>query len=137
MRNAFLARASRVASAAFLMLVALPARAQEAVKSKSLLETSGLNETAKSADLGSTQSTSLAGIVGNVINALLGLSGIILVVLFVYAGFLWMTAQGDEGKVKTSKLIIKNAIIGTILMFSAYIIANTVATTVLGNIIQE
>jgi hypothetical protein len=64
--------------------------------------------------------------VGRIINILLGLIGLILVVLIVYAGFLWMTSQGDSKKVDTAKGIITNAIIGLLVTLLAYGIAQFV-----------
>src|SRR5688572_20123444 len=52
---------------------------------------------------------SLPVLVGKFIGAALGLLGVVLVVLIIYAGFLWMTAQGDPDKVKKAKGIITNA----------------------------
>lgn len=58
--------------------------------------------------------------IANIIRIILGLMGIILVVLIVYAGFLWMTAAGDPKKVETAKKIITNAIIGLVIIMSAF-----------------
>jgi uncharacterized membrane protein len=66
--------------------------------------------------------------VGGIINIILGLIGLILVVLIIYAGFLWMTAQGDSKKVDQAKDIIKNAIIGILVTLLAYGIAQFVLT---------
>lgn len=65
---------------------------------------------------------SLEGVVGTIVNAALSLVGLIFLVLMVYAGFTWMLAQGDEGKIDKSKEIIKACIIGLIITASAYAI---------------
>ncbi len=62
----------------------------------------------------------------NIINIALGLVGIILVSLLVYAGFVWMTAGGDEEKVSRAKRIITSAIIGLIIVLSSWAIARFV-----------
>ena len=67
---------------------------------------------------------SLTVIVGGVINALLGLFGIILTVLMLYSGYMWMTAAGDEGKVTKAKDTIKNSAIGLAIIVASYAIAN-------------
>jgi tetrahydromethanopterin S-methyltransferase subunit G len=36
---------------------------------------------------------------------------------------MWMTAQGDSGKIDKAKGILKGAVIGLIIIFSAYSIA--------------
>lgn len=67
-------------------------------------------------------STDIRLIVARIIRAALGLLGIVLVVLIMYAGFLWMTAGGNEDQIAKSKTMIKNAVIGLIIILSAYTI---------------
>jgi hypothetical protein len=54
-----------------------------------------------------------------IIGVLLGLLGIIFLVLILYAGYLWMTAGGDEQKVTKAKELIWRAVIGLIIILSA------------------
>lgn len=61
-------------------------------------------------------------LVGQVIKAILSVLGLIFLVLMVYAGMLWMTARGDEGKVEESRNIITAAVIGLAITVSAYAI---------------
>lgn len=61
-------------------------------------------------------------IVARIINAILGLLGTIFLVLIVYAGFLWMTAGGDEGKIEKAKGLIWNGVLGLIIILAAYAI---------------
>jgi hypothetical protein len=75
---------------------------------------------------GADQSQTLPDLVGNLINILLSVVGIILVVLLIYAGFLYMTAQGDSTKVDKAKDMMKNAIIGLVIIVSAYAISSFV-----------
>lgn len=51
--------------------------------------------------------------------------GVLLLVYLIFAGFLWMTSSGDEG-VKKAKSMIQNAIIGLIIIVSAFAISNFV-----------
>ncbi len=57
-----------------------------------------------------------------VINAFFGLLGIIFVSLILLAGYNWMTAQGEEDKVKRAKDSIRSAIIGLVIVIAAYAI---------------
>lgn len=66
--------------------------------------------------------TQLGTIIATVIKGFLGLLGIIFIILIIYAGFTWMTAGGDEQKVTTAKETIKKAIIGLVIIVSAYAI---------------
>lgn len=71
---------------------------------------------------GVSDTASVESLTGSIIKAILSLSGLIFLILMVYAGMLWMTARGDEGKVDTSKEIIQAAIIGLAITVSAYAI---------------
>lgn len=64
----------------------------------------------------------LITIIGRIINVVLGFVGVILLILLIYAGFLYMTAGGDAEKVKKARDTIKNAIIGLIILASAWAI---------------
>ncbi len=66
------------------------------------------------------KSTPLTSLIGNLIQALLGIVGVIFLVITVYAGFLWMTAQGDTGKVDKAKKMLSNSIIGIVIVVAAY-----------------
>lgn len=58
----------------------------------------------------------------NLISVALGLLGTICVVLILYAGFKWMTAGGNEENAKEAQNILKYAIIGLVVILSAYAI---------------
>ncbi|NCO05303.1 MAG: hypothetical protein GW939_04135 [Candidatus Magasanikbacteria bacterium] len=79
-----------------------------------------LQNTAGRAGVGSGNTADIQTIVGTAINAALTLVGLVFLVLMVYAGFLWMTARGDEPTVEKSKKIISAAVIGLVLIMSAY-----------------
>ena len=68
------------------------------------------------------QSQSIILFIGNIIGVILGLLGVVMVGLIIYAGFLWMTAEGDKEKIHQGKEHLKNAIIGAILIMSAWTI---------------
>ncbi|MFA5130061.1 MAG: hypothetical protein WC477_04045 [Patescibacteria group bacterium] len=73
-------------------------------------------------------SVDLPTVIGNVINIVLGFLGILLLLFILYAGFLWMTAGGDEAKVKKATDYIRNAIIGLVIIILAFAISNFVLT---------
>lgn len=87
--------------------------------------------TAAGINTGQDENT-LLNMIGNIINVILGFLGVILLIYILYAGFLWMTAGGDETKVKTSLAMIKNAIIGLIIVVAAY----AISTFVLSKLVQ-
>ncbi len=59
-------------------------------------------------------------VAANIIKMALGAIGTIFMVLIVYAGFLWMTAGGEEEKTSKAKKLIFNAVIGLVIVLSAY-----------------
>ncbi len=92
----------------------------------------GLGTTAKEGyGLASTSITmTLPQFVGTyVIRPALGLTGTLLFALMTYAGFLWVTAQGDSKKVQKAKDILTQCVVGTVILVGAYAIANFVVTS--------
>lgn len=68
-------------------------------------------------------------IVGTIITTALSLLGVIFLVLMIYGGFLWMTARGDEAQVTKAKDLMQAAIIGLVVVISAYAISYFVIST--------
>lgn len=79
---------------------------------------------------GSTPTSDVEVIAGGIIRGFLGLLGIVFVVLIVYAGFTWMTAQGNEEKVNMAKKLIVQATIGLVIILAAYAITEFVVSNV-------
>ena len=72
----------------------------------------------------------VSSVVASAIQTVLGLLGMIFVILTLYAGFLWMTAGGEEEKVNDAISILRNAIIGLIIVIAAYAITAFVFSSV-------
>ena len=91
-----------------------------------------LKDAAKSAqyDL-NTNETTFAATLGSVVKLLMSFSGIIFMSLMVYAGFLWMTARGEEAKVDKAQGIIKASIIGLVIVVAAYSITFYIVPAIL------
>ena len=65
-------------------------------------------------------------IIASIINIVLGFLGILAVIFIIYAGFKWMTAQGNEQQVTDAKAIIKNAVIGIMIVLLSWVIVSFV-----------
>jgi len=76
---------------------------------------SGLNVVGANVSLPSTNPIVIAG---RIINVLLGLLAFIMLFLILYAGFLWMTAGGNEEQITKAKAYIRNAIILSLIHIS-------------------
>lgn len=73
--------------------------------------------------------TDLPILIGNLINALLGVLGIVFVLLTVYAGYLYMMAQGNVENTEKAKKLLAQAVIGLVIIVAAYSIAQFVIGT--------
>lgn len=67
-----------------------------------------------------------------IIRSLLGLMGTVLLGLMLYAGFVWMTAAGNEDKVAQAKKILFSATIGFIIILLSYSITWFITYTAFG-----
>lgn len=70
-------------------------------------------------------------IAANVVKALLTLLGTIAVVLVVYAGFLWMTAQGNGDQIETATSIMKAGVVGLLIILMAWSLSSFIIETLL------
>ena len=89
-----------------------------------------------SQNAGITSTQKLPDIIGKIINVGLTFLGIIFLVLMLYAGFLWMTARGDEKQVEKAIDMIKQAILGLVVIVAAYAISNFVLSSLV-NVTQS
>jgi len=71
------------------------------------------------------QACSLAQLVQNLINFLIGLSIPVAAALFAWAGILYFTSAGDLSKRQQAKGIFKNAFIGFVIVITAWLVINT------------
>lgn len=86
-----------------------------------------INETATYAGVAG-QEANVPLLAAKIIQALIGLVGVAFVILFIYGGFLYMTSSGNEERIKKSKDLLKNAVIGLIIIMAAYSIAYFIST---------
>ncbi|MFH1947081.1 MAG: hypothetical protein ABIJ23_02925 [Candidatus Magasanikbacteria bacterium] len=66
-----------------------------------------------------------------IIRAALGLLGTVSLVIILYAGFKWMTAGGNEESVKDAQKILTAAVIGLVIILSAYSITRFITSRLL------
>ncbi|MBP9762751.1 hypothetical protein KBD34_03990 [Patescibacteria group bacterium] len=68
----------------------------------------------------------LETIIGRIINVVLGFLGIILLFYVLWAGFKWMTAGGNTKQTDEARDMIKNAVIGMVIIVAGFAISNFV-----------
>lgn len=71
-------------------------------------------------------------IVAQIINIVLGFIGIIFVVLVTYAGFMYLTAAGEEDKAKKAMTLLSQAVIGLVITLAAWSISYFVVISITG-----
>ncbi len=59
-------------------------------------------------------------VVGRIIQIALSFLGAIAVLIIIFAGFLWTTSEGNEEKIEKAKSILKNAVIGLLIILSSW-----------------
>ncbi len=65
-------------------------------------------------------------------NWIWGISGSLALLFFIYGGFTFLISAGETDKVNKAKEIIKNSLIGLIVIFVSYTIVSFVVYKVLG-----
>lgn len=63
-------------------------------------------------------------------NIILPVGGVLCVLAFIYAGFLYVTAGGDSGQIKTAHTALLYASIGTAILLGAWVIASVIRNTI-------
>jgi len=91
-----------------------------------------LTEVADKANLGSA--TPLPVLIGNLVRIAIGMLGIVFLVLTIYAGFLYLTARGEEEKVTHAKQTLSRGVIGLIIISAAYAIASFVISALTASV---
>ncbi len=77
----------------------------------------GLDEAAAGTGL---KKTEILATIGSLIKTVLSYLGVLFLILMLYAGFLYMTAQGDSKKTESALGIIKSAVIGLVIIAASY-----------------
>ena len=93
----------------------------------------GLQTSAYESGVGSPD-TDISVFVGNIIRALLGLLGILILIFILYGGYLWLASGGNEQMVKKAKDILTSAFIGLIIVLAAMAITTFIMQGITGAI---
>lgn len=77
---------------------------------------------------------SIPMLIGRLIRAALGLSGAVALLMFVYGGFMWLISAGDAKKVQKGKDTFTYAVIGLVIIFTAYTAVNFIIDALQGRV---
>lgn len=61
--------------------------------------------------------------IAKVVQVVLSLLGVVFLGLTIYGGYLWMMARGNEEDLKKAQEVLRGAVIGLIIVISAYAIS--------------
>jgi hypothetical protein len=67
-------------------------------------------------------------IIGRVIQAILGVTGSIALLMFIWGGFQWLIAAGNEQRIKKGKDTLTWSAIGLAVIVGAYALVQTIVT---------
>lgn len=131
MRKILITLVSLVAVLQMALVPVMSVSAQSLDSAGKYLGQTGLSGTTSDNPVTSdTSANRLFLFIGKIINVAFGLLGIVFVVLILYAGFTWMTAQGDTKAVDKAKTMLTQAVIGLIIMVLAYSITGFVMRSI-------
>ncbi|HRH32920.1 MAG TPA: hypothetical protein PK720_02135 [bacterium] len=88
---------------------------------RAAVELGGLEKTAKTAKIDRKESDP-AIFAGEVVQWVLSFIGVIFLGLMIYGGFMWMTSGGNQESISKAQKTIVAAIIGLVIILSAYAI---------------
>jgi hypothetical protein len=71
-------------------------------------------------------------LIGQIISAVLGITGSLALVMFIYGGFTWMLSSGNSDKVTKGKNTLVWASIGLVVIFSSYALVRFVLQGITG-----
>ena len=61
---------------------------------------------------------------------LMPIGGVIVVLAFIYSGFLYVTAQGNTGKIETAHKALLYSAIGAAILLGAWVLATVICNTI-------
>lgn len=73
----------------------------------------------------------------NIIRFILGFLGLVAVIIIMWAGYLWLTAGGEVAKIDKAKKTLISAVIGLVIILSAFVIASFVIRSISGALCSD
>ncbi|MDG1949786.1 MAG: hypothetical protein P8J32_03090 [bacterium] len=70
--------------------------------------------------------TNIRAVIGRIIQAILGVTGSIALLMFIWGGFLWLTSAGNDTRIKKGKDTLVWSSIGLTVMVAAYALVQTI-----------
>lgn len=74
--------------------------------------------------------------VSGIINIVLSFLGALGIILFIYAGFLWLTSAGNADKIDLAKKLMAAVVVDIAFVFSAYALSTFIIGSLFNNTIR-
>lgn len=84
-------------------------------------------------DLGKCSLDQILQVFINVVTFILGISGSVVLLMFVYGGFMWVTSRGEAKHVQTGKDTMVRAMLGFAIIVLSYSLINFLIAAVVGD----
>jgi hypothetical protein len=104
----------------FIIIAFIAAMTLPLVVSAQTTGTDAFQVTSGSFDILRAPDLDLRGAIIRVVQYLLGFLAVVVVLVILYGGFVWMTAGGDDKKIIQAKKIIRNGIIGLVIILVSF-----------------
>ncbi len=77
------------------------------------------------------KTNNIQDLISSIVNdILIPIGGVIAVMMIIYAGFLFVTARGNDTKITEAKKALLWAVIGTAILLGAWVISQAIGTTI-------
>jgi hypothetical protein len=77
------------------------------------------------------KSNTIEGFIKTIVNEILiPIGGVVAVMMIIYAGYLYVTARGNPGKIETAHKALLWAVIGAAILLGAWVISNAITATI-------
>ena len=103
------------------------------LKANNVFAQTGLLPPPRPINVPGTPASTFTGLILDLINIVLAIVGILAVAYLIFGGFRYITAGGGEEGTKEAKGIIKNALIGLIVVILSYVIIIVIVNALLFN----
>ena len=94
----------------------------------------GVSQVGQNINVATPANGDLRVLIVRIINVILGFLGLVAVCIVLYAGYLWMTSQGNEEVVAAAKKMLVNGAIGLVIILSAYGVTSYILRSLLAAI---
>lgn len=90
------------------------------VEEYDFIKSSGVKEIGQKAGYDINDTRTPESYIGSILTVIFSILGIVFMLLTIYAGIKWMTAQGNNSQIDAAKDTITRAIIGLVIVIVAY-----------------